>query len=411
VWSLFGAWVSASKAPPMRKRLTLAFLVVTLSMILLAGIVRAVTLDGMLREREAEHVLREASTLASVIDGGGGPLVRPVDRNFLDDFVGPETEVEFAPADGPAVVVTGSDYRAGEDGISSTVNLESGNVTVRQSAGVIRSVWSRDSWSVFALFGLTGLLSALIGFAISRSLSAPFQKLAVAAGALGRGRFDLDLPRTRVPEAQAITEALRSSAVALRHRVEREQHFATHASHLLRSPLTRLRLQLEEMSLDEDVQPESRAMAQRCIAAVDEVTAAAGNLVDLSRHGLLGGAQVPLQDLATACAQRWSDELDEHDQRLTAAVEGDLDLTFTPGPVEQVLDLLLRDRVSHGVGDTRLVFDGDPRGHLRVVVRGDRRAAPDDDLVQQARAMVEGLGGRLEAGAESTEQVLRLPRR
>ncbi|MCW2853345.1 MAG: Signal transduction histidine kinase [Nocardioides sp.] len=396
----------------MRRRLTLAFFVVTLSMIFVAGVVRAVTLDGMLREREAEHLHREASTLAAVVDDDA--LVRPVDEEILARFVGPDTEIEFAPADGQPVLATGSDYEPGEGGISSTISLESGgNVTVRQSAGVIKNLWARDSWSVLALFALTGLVSALVGFLISRSLSAPFQRLAVAASALGRGRFDLDLPRSRVPEARAIADALRSSAVALRDRMEREQEFATHASHVLRTPLTGLRLQLEEMTLDEGLGPDTRAAAERCMQAVDEVTVVAGDLVDLSRRGLIGGPQVPLEELATTLAQRWSDELDEHDRLLTAAVEGDLELAFTPGPVEQVLDLLLRDRVRHGVGDTRLVFEGDPRGHLRVIVRGERGSGSDDDEVRQARHLVEGLGGRLETkeSVSGTEHVLLLPRR
>ncbi|MCD4524527.1 histidine kinase dimerization/phospho-acceptor domain-containing protein [Nocardioides sp. cx-173] len=396
----------------MRRRLTLAFLLVTLSMILLAGIVRAVTLDGMLREREGEHLFREATTLASVIEAND-ELARPVDRAFLEDFVGPDTEIVYAPADGPRAVVTGPDFRDGDDGITSTISLDGGKVTVRQSAGAIQNLWGRDSWSVVALFAVTGLGSALIGFVISGSLAAPFQKLAVAASALGRGRFDLDLPPSRVPEARAITEALRSSATALRERLTREQQFALHASHVLRTPLTTLRLELEEMTLDEDLPATARAAAQRCMTAVDDVTLVASDLVDLSRRGLIGGAQVPLRELATSCAQHWSDELDEYDRRLTAAVEGDLDLTFTPGPVEQVLDLLLRDRVAHGLGDTRLVLEGDPRGHLRLLVRGARRPDADDELLDEARAVIEALGGRLEAvrGEGHPDQVVLLPRR
>ncbi|MCD4535836.1 HAMP domain-containing protein [Nocardioides sp. cx-169] len=396
----------------MRRRLTLAFLLVTLSMILLAGIVRAVTLDGMLREREGEHLFREATTLASVIEAND-ELARPVDRAFLEDFVGPDTEIVYAPANGPRAVVTGPDFRDGDDGITSTISLDGGKVTVRQSAGAIQNLWGRDSWSVVALFAVTGLGSALIGFVISGSLAAPFQKLAVAASALGRGRFDLDLPPSRVPEARAITEALRSSATALRERLKREQQFALHASHVLRTPLTTLRLELEEMTLDEDLPAKARAAAQRCMTAVDDVTLVASDLVDLSRRGLIGGAQVPLRELATSCAQHWSDELDEYDRRLTAAVEGDLDLTFTPGPVEQVLDLLLRDRVAHGLGDTRLVLEGDPRGHLRLLVRGARRPDADDELLDEARAVIEALGGRLEAvrGEGHSDQVVLLPRR
>ena len=397
----------------MRKRLTLAFVLVTLLLLAAAGAVRTVTLEGLLREREGEHIFRETVTLGAVVE----QRLRtgaPVDEHFLADYVGDDTQIEYVPLDGETVVVDGPGYRDGGDGVQSTYSLADGTVTIRESGGVISGLWRDDTSAALVLLGLLAVVAAVIGYLISWSLSAPFQRLAVAASALGRGRFDLDLPRGGVPEARAISEALRSSAVALRDRLEREQEFAMHASHVLRTPLTGLRLQLEEMTLDTDLPDATRAAAVRCMEAVDEVNEVAGDLVDLSRRGLIGGAQIPLRDLATSSAQRWADELGEHDRGLTAAVEGDIELTFTPGPIEQILDLLLRDAVRHGQGDARLIFEGDARGHLRIVVREKREAVDGDDLVEEARSVVEALGGRLQTVPgpdDTTEIVALLPRR
>lgn len=399
----------------MRKRLTLAFVLVTLLLTAAGGLVRAVTLEGLLREREGEHIFREAVTLATVVD----QRVRSgqsIDKGFLSDFAGTDTQVEYAPTAGEPVRVDGPSYRVDdEDGIASTVVLDDGSLTIRQSGGVIRGLWRDDTSAAVILLALIAVSAALLGYAIAWSMSAPFQRLAVAASALGRGRYDLDLPRSRVPEAQAIAEALRTSAVAVRDRLEREREFAMHASHVLRTPLTGLRLRLEEMTLDTNLPAETRAAAVRCMEAVDEVNEVAGDLVDLSRRGLIGGAQIPLRELATSSAQRWADELGERDRKLTAAVEGDIDLTFTPGPIEQILDLLLRDCVRQGKGDARLIFEGDARGHLRVTVRAERKSGTGgDDLVEEARAVVEALGGRLKSvpGPDATtELVALLPRR
>ncbi|MFA6574509.1 MAG: histidine kinase dimerization/phospho-acceptor domain-containing protein [Nocardioides sp.] len=398
----------------MRKRLTLAFVLVTLFLLGAAGVVRAVTLDGLLREREGEHVFHQATAVAAVVDQQDRSG-QPIDRDFLSDFLASDTQVEFAPDKGQPVVVDGPDFRADDDAISSTVVLDAGVLTIRQSGEVIQSLVRADMSAALVLLGVVAVAAAVLGYLISWSLSAPFQRLAVAASALGRGRFDLDLPPTRVPEARAISEALGSSAVALRERLEREQQFAMHASHVLRTPLTGLRLQLEEMTLDTSLPAESHAAAIRCMTAVDEVNEVAGDLVDLSRRGLIGGAQIPLRDLATSSAQHWADELEEHDRGLTAAVEGDIDLTFTPGPIEQILDLLLRDTIRHGTGDARLIFEGDARGHLRMTVRGHRETPSEGaDLVGEARAVVEALGGRLQsvAGPDgTTDLVALLPRR
>lgn len=398
----------------MRKRLTLAFVLVTLLLTAAGGLVRTVTLEGLLREREGAHIFREALALGTVVDQRVRQGQR-VDADFLADYTGSDTQVEFVPEGGEAVVVHGPDFRETDDAISSTVVLEDGSLTIREPGNVIRGLWQDDTSAAMILLGLIAVAAALLGYLIAWSMSAPFQRLAVAASALGRGRFDLDLPRTRVPEAKAISEALGASAVALRSRLEREQEFAMHASHVLRTPLTGLRLQLEEMTLDGNLPDATRAAAVSCMAAVDEVNEVAGDLVDLSRRGLIGGAQIPLRELATSSAQHWADELGEHGRGLTAAVEGDIELTFTPGPIEQILDLLLRDAVRHGQGDARLIFEGDPRGHLRVTVRGHRTSSPEsDDLVEEARSVVEALGGRLQSlpgphGA--TDLVALLPRR
>ena len=394
----------------MRERLTASFVVVTLGLLLVAGLVRSVTLAGVQREREGEHIFREATTLAAVVEARQG-AGEPVDAGFLNDYVSADTAVVFAPDRGARVEVRGPDFGDDEDdAISSTVTLDGGDLTVRQSEA---EILGGDRWSLIVLFVLLGVVAALIGFAISRALSSPFQRLAVAASALGRGRFDLDLPQTRVPEARAISEALRSSAVALRDRLEREQAFSMHASHVLRTPLTSLRLQLEELALDPELSEQARASAVRGMAAVDQVNDVAGELVTLSRQGLIGGEQIPLRDLATSCAQRWSDELADLGRALTAAVEGDLDLTFTPGPIEQILDLLLRHVVRQGTGEARLVFEGDARGHLRILVSAARLdTAPPDTLLEEARSVVEALGGRLEAEESGdVELSVLLPRR
>ncbi len=399
----------------MRDRLILSFVVVTLGLLMAAGAVRSVALDGVQREREGEHVFRETTTLAAVLEAHEEQAER-IDASFLNDYVSADTLIAYAPDRGDVVEVRGPDFESGDpgDGVSSTVRLDEGDLTVRQSASTDGGL-TGDPWSVVVLFLLIGVVAALCGLAVSRSLSVPFQRLAVAAGALGRGRFDLDLPETRVPEARAISEALRSSAVALRDRLEREQAFSMHASHVLRTPLTVLRLQLEELALDPQLSEEVRGAAARGMSAVDEVNEVASELVALSRQGLIGGEQIPLRDLATGSAQRWSDELAPLGRGLSAAVEGDLEVTFTPGPVEQVLDLLLRHVADQGTGDARLVLEGDARGHLRILVSSSRQPAwREEVLVEEARSIAETLGGRLESdvaeGADIDISVL-LPRR
>lgn len=403
----------------MRERLTVAFVLLTVVLLLGAGVVRSLVLRDLIRDQESGHLRQEVELIAAIGEdrlASGGT----VDEEFLQSVVSDPARVEYDPAQGDPVVAHGSEYVGADDpgkDMSATVPLGSGTVTISQSDQVIKDIIRRDFGSIAALFVLIAVLAGVVGFVIASALSAPFQRLAVAAGNLGRGRFDLELPRTSIPEARAISDALRTSALQLEDRVHRERAFAEHASHVLKTPLTGLRMELEELTLRDDVPGDVRQAAVRSLEAVDSVSAVASELVELSRRGsLVAGAELPLSDLATQLAQRWADRLGVRSRTLSAAVEGDLTLTYTPGPVEQVTDLLLADVVRRGTGAVRLVFWGEDGGQLRIRVESEGRAEgpPDDeplDRVAQARAVVQALGGRVTGDHPADGVEVLLPRR
>jgi signal transduction histidine kinase len=403
----------------MRERLTLAFVVLSILLLLGAGFVRSFILRDLIREQEGVHVQQQVVLIAKVVSArqqeGGA-----VDRGFLSGLVDDDGRLVYTPANAAPVVVTGENYESTDpdEDLAASAAVADGAVTVGQSPALLRDVAGRDISSVLVTFLLIGVLAGLIGFLISRRLSEPFRQLAVAAAALGRGRFDLDLPRTRIPEARAIAQALATSAGQLEDRLRRERDFAQHASHVLRTPLTGLRLELEDLTLRDDVAPDVQESARHGLASVDEVNAVVGELVDISRRGsLVAGAELSLVDLATQLAQRWSDRLAERDRSLTASAEGDLALSYTPGPVEHVLDLVLAEVVDRSSGAVRIVFHGEDSGHLRVVVTatGPARAADvsgrPGTRLEQARGVVAALGGRIIGDDPAQGVEVLLPRR
>ena len=403
----------------MRERLTLAFVVLSILLLLGAGFVRSFILRDLIREQEGVHVQQQVVLIAKVVSArqqeGGA-----VDRGFLSGLVDDDGRLVYTPANAAPVVVIGENYESTDpdEDLAASAAVADGAVTVGQSPALLRDVAGRDISSVLVTFLLIGVLAGLIGFLISRRLSEPFRQLAVAAAALGRGRFDLDLPRTRIPEARAIAQALATSAGQLEDRLRRERDFAQHASHVLRTPLTGLRLELEDLTLRDDVAPDVQESARHGLATVDEVNAVVGELVDISRRGsLVAGAELSLVDLATQLAQRWSDRLAERDRSLTASAEGDLALSYTPGPVEHVLDLVLAEVVDRSSGAVRIVFHGEDSGHLRVVVTatGPARAADvsgrPGTRLEQARGVVAALGGRIIGDDPAQGVEVLLPRR
>lgn len=387
----------------MRRRLTLSFVILSVLLLMAAGVVRAFMVRDMVREQAAVTVHQEMVLIAEIVTDRqtvGGSL----DRAFLEGLVGPSSRLEYDGDGAKPIVVLGADYEGSEDPadeLSATADVFGGSVTVSQSPDVVSEIIMRDLGSVLVLYFLLAVVAGVIGFLISRALAEPFRKLALAAASLGRGRFDLDLPKTRIPEALALAHALETSAGQLQSRLRREREFAEHASHVLRTPLTGLRLELEDITLRDDVPESAREAAARGMVSIDEMNAIAGELVELSRSGsLVEGAEVPLSELATQLAQRWTDRLDQKGRSLTASAEGDLALAYTPGPIEHVLDLVLAEVLRHGTGAVRIVFQGKEGGHLRIRVLSDADAlylkgeepAPRLD---QVRRVVEALGGRI----------------
>lgn len=399
----------------MRPRLTASFVVLSVLLLLGALGVRSYTAHGLLRTHESRDLRAHATTLAVVVEQRT-ELGRPVDVALLSALVDTTERLSYDPGDGEPVVVEGKSFDGGgDDPIETSVAVGDGRLTVTETDAVVEELVDTDLGSLGLLVLLVGLLAALVGYLMALLLARPFRQLAVAAGQLGRGRFDLDLPRTEVPEAKAISQALLTSAGQLQDRLASEQSFAEHASHVLRSPLTGLRLELEELATRTDLPADARECAQRAVGRIETMDAVAGDLVAQARRGaLVAGAEVPLRDLATQAAQRWADALAEQDRSVTAAVEGVIDTTYTPGPVEHILDLLLADVLRRGEGAVRLVLEADHEGHLAIDVASagqSRASGPNADIaVTQARAVVTALGGRL-TGDSPQHLSIRLPRR
>lgn len=400
----------------MRARLTASFVILSVVLVVGALWVRGYTEHTELRTHESRELRGKAALLALVVEQRVD-LGRPVDRAFLTGLVDASDQLEYAGPDAEPVVVEGKAFDGDhpDDVLEASVRSGDGTLTVTQSGAVLDGLTGSDRGSLGFLILLVGILAALVGYVMSRLLSRPFRQLAGAAGQLGRGRFDLDLPRTRIPEARALSHALLTSAGQLQERLASEQAFAEHASHVLRTPLTGLRLELEDIIQRDDVPADVRESATRSVGRIEAMDQVAGDLVALARRGaLVAGAEIALRDLATQCAQTWADALAEQDRQLTAAVEGNIETTYTPGPVEHILDLLLADVLKRGAGAVRIVFEADEEGHLAIGVScAELRSASGPSAgmaITQARAVVTALGGRLTG--ETPEQLsILLPRR
>ena len=85
-----------------------------------------------------------------------------------------------------------------------------------------------------------GLISGLVGWAVSRRLMRPLVRVTEAAGAIAAGGLDVRLESEGDPDLSTLVTAFNDMADAVQARIEREQRFASDVSHELRSPVTAL---------------------------------------------------------------------------------------------------------------------------------------------------------------------------
>ena len=148
---------------------------------------------------------------------------------------------------------------------------------------------TRSVLLIMAAIGLAALLvSGLIALWQSRRLARPVDRLAEDATRLGDGDFTVRAEPSGVPEVDAVSRALETTAVRLDQMLSRERRFSEDASHQLRTPLTSLRVTLEASRLDPN--------ANRGLA-IDTALEECGILIVLVDHDLF--KVVPLAERAS----------------------------------------------------------------------------------------------------------------
>lgn len=394
----------------MRERLIAAFVLVVMFALIVFGFARAYALQGLFEDSEAREVVRVAEVVAGAVDAhvsDGGEVTEA----YLQGMLRPQERITYVDADGARVGVTAPDYPDDVGSITDTHPVEGGgSVTVDRSRAGVEDAIADAVLPIVALSLLLMALAGLLGYLAARWLSRPFQELARVANELGRGRFDVKLPTFSIPEAETVGRALATSASQMHQLVVRERDFAANASHQLRTPITALRLELEDLALWRETPPEVAEQLNRGLRELDRLSASVDDLLALARGRQVGGATVvDVSALAEEAVARWEVRAERAGRRVTARPSRPLPVRLAPGPIEQILDVLVGNALTHGSGEIRLeVGELDEAVRVRV---GDDGPAPSEDTLsnasederQDGRVMglalaadiAEALGGRL----------------
>lgn len=399
----------------MRERLTLAFTGLALVILTVVVLVRSVAVENIVRSNGQDHLAVQADQAARVFDARF-EAGESITREDVAMFTGDEMRVSVSRPGRADVSYQGAGYAVGELGTPLTAEQTAGLTTVRvvESDAALRLTVAEQMSSLLALMLALVVASAIAGFALASRLSRPVLELAESAQMLGRGRFDIPEPRSRIPEVKAVGAALQTSAQQLRRTIHRDREYIQHTSHVLRTPLTGLRLELEEALLVGELDDDVRRSLTRCLGSVSRMQDTVAELVEFERtRGLVDGAEVRVVDLGLQVATHWRQQLPTS-RHVRTFVDAGEDLGVTPGPVEQLLDQVLADVSRHGTGEVTLHFEA-AESHLRVrVLSGPAKGTGGKGERQEAhtaQTLAELMGGHWSGDALTEGLEILLPRR
>ena len=208
----------------------------------------------------------------------------------------------------------------------------------------------RRSWLLMVALAAAILVTAAIVASLeSRRLSKPVDRLAVAMGRLGGGDFSVRTSRSGIAEIDEAAQALDATAERLGELVERERSFSANASHQLRTPLTGIRIQLENALRSE---PEnSHEQITDALGAVDRLETTIGDLLKLTRQQSLTRDSVNLAELITRQQASWQVLATSLGRSLELDLEANLPtVQVSEAAVRQILEVLVSNAFVHGSG-------------------------------------------------------------
>ncbi|MGW2567559.1 sensor histidine kinase [Streptomyces sp. NPDC001537] len=350
----------------MNRRLIRSYILLVAVAILLFTVPVAFTLTKQLRDDTELSVLREARTMALLLGGDDRiscDALEKVARAYGDETPG---DVQVTPTgrcspDIPRPAANAALTRAVEQNRSTTdwgsdfIWGERLEVTVpAQGPAAVRIVYSTSHlthrlWTIWGFrAGLAVAVlavAALIGAVAARRITAPLRELNVMASKFSDGDLTARSPVTGPPETQTLARTLNQGAERLDTLVASQRIFVADASHQLRTPLTALRLSLDNIAdgVDDEFVRED---VEQATAEVVRMSRLVNGLLVLARAEakVTAAEPLPLTDIVEERLSVWRPAADERGVTIAlrgSGVDGRPSVLAGPGHLDQVLDNVL----------------------------------------------------------------------
>ncbi|MDH3754588.1 MAG: HAMP domain-containing histidine kinase [Acidimicrobiia bacterium] len=198
------------------------------------------------------------------------------------------------------------------------------------------------AWSALAIVAVALVgISVIVADRLARSVVHPTQELAVAARRLGDGELDTRVTPDGPAELVELSGAFNDLGSRVSSMLDRERELVAELSHRLRTPLTKLRMRLDQIT-DDDLASELRR-------DVDDVTAVVNDLIEEARSSMSTvAAGCDAAAVVTDRSEFWS-VLAEDQQRPWRFDRGDgpLWVGLSEADLAAAVDVLIENVFSH----------------------------------------------------------------
>ncbi|MBL1097790.1 sensor histidine kinase [Streptomyces coffeae] len=275
--------------------------------------------------------------------------------------------------------------------------------------GAVRVVYATSDmtdrlWLIWGFrAGLAALVlaaAAAIGAVVARRITRPLRELNRMASRFSDGDLTARSPVTGPPETQTLARTLNQGAERLDTLVAAQRIFVADASHQLRTPLTALRLSLDNIAdgVDDEFVRED---VEQATAEVVRMSRLVNGLLVLARAEAKGTAAEPLslRDIVEERLAVWRPAADERGVTivLRKSVGGRQLVLTSPGHLEQVLDNVLSNALEVSPDDGTITVRADAQGNevvLSVLDEGPGMSGPEKSRAFDRFWRGQGLTGR-----------------
>lgn len=354
----------------------------------------AFTLTGQMRADTEVAVRREAQTAARLLAARDVPsrqaLVRLVDAYERETSGRLEVELAGRRRADPLPFPVSGDDEVFARALSGTESRRWGDAPAIGAAGLVLAVPARDGqgrvvgaarvsypsapvdrrirqiWLFRGALAVAVLVvAALLGLLLARRLTRPLRQLTTMASGLRDGDLTARAPESGPQEVRTLARTLNNATQTIEVLVRSQRMFVADASHQLRTPLTALRLALDNVADGADDPQSVREDAERATAEVVRMTRLVNGLLALARADAetTGAEPVTVGPVIAGRLEVWRAVAEERGVTLNhaPAAPGIAALT-TPGHLEQILDNVLANALDFSPAGSTVTVELRPAG-------------------------------------------------